>query len=432
MPIINSMLAMMGMNSLQKRLGDLRNFNDNGNKHGVWARTYGKKLTVSELIDTDMNIFGVEAGYDYLFNPDDEDKFYLGFIGGYGKATRIDTKRENGVYNKGEGEAPSAGIYGTMIGENGWFVDLAARHFWMTLDMKNYGAAGTELSYKPKRNITTVSLEAGKAYLSNADGKNHLRIEPKAELMYMRAWAGDTGVNNGTSDFEYDGMDYISARAAITAGYLRERASGLKMEPYVEAGYRYEFDGKGNIRYGGAEYKSDLSGGTVEGAIGLDWQFTKNLYGYAQGTYEKGNKFEAFGGSLGIRYGFGRIKEPEVTFYEPIVLGRTITIGNAHFAYGRAELSEEIKEELRKRGAELKEINYEKITIVGHTDSTSSDRTNNPLSERRARAVAEYLIESGAERSKVIYWGEGSKKPIATNATKEGRALNRRTEVTIE
>jgi outer membrane protein OmpA-like peptidoglycan-associated protein len=398
-----------------------------------------------------MTVFGVEAGYDYLLTPGDDNKVYIGLMGGYGKSTRIKTKQENGAYNKGEGEAPDAGIYATMIGENGWFIDIAARHFWMKLDMKNYGVSGTELSYKPKRNITAVSLEAGKAYLTNPTGKSQWRIEPKGEVMYMRAWSAETGVINGTGDFEYDGINYITARAAVTAGYIRERASGLKMEPYIEAGYRYEFDGKGNVRYGGAEYKSDLSGGTLEGAIGLDWQFTKDLYGYIQGTYDKGSKIEAFGGNLGIRYGFGggkkavkedpvvqkpeteiraEVKEPPLS--GPIELGKTISIGNAHFAYGKAELTEGIKEELRRKGEELKEISYERIRIVGHTDSTSSDRTNNPLSERRARAVAEYLIESGVERSKIEHWGEGSKKPAATNATREGRALNRRVEVTIE
>jgi outer membrane autotransporter protein len=448
-PIINNMLAMMGMNSLQKRLGDLRNFDNNENKHGIWARTYGEEMNIADLIETDMTIFSVEAGYDYLLNPNDDNKLYIGFMGGYEKSTRIKTKQENGAYNKGEGDAPSAGIYGTMIWENGWFVDLAARHFLMKLDMKNYGAAGTELSYKPKRHITTVSLEAGRAYLSNPTGKSQWRIEPKGELMYMRAWAGDTGVNNGTGDFEYDGINYISARATITAGYLRERASGLKMEPYLEAGYRYEFDGKGNIRYGGAEYQSDLSGGTLEGTIGLDWQFTKDLYGYLQGTYEKGSKIEAFGGNVGIRYGFGggkkaaeaagkkpevetRAEGKEAPLSAPVELGKTITIGNAHFAFARAELSETIKAELRKKGEELKKMSYERIKIVGHADSTGTDRINNPLSERRARAVAEYLIESGAQRDKVVHWGEGSKKPAASNATKEGRALNRRVEVTVE
>ncbi|MDR1123594.1 MAG: OmpA family protein, partial [Elusimicrobiota bacterium] len=180
-----------------------------------------------------------------------------------------------------------------------------------------------------------------------------------------------------------------------------------------------------------------------------------------------------YGGNVGIRYGFGgnkkkaeeerekkevpverfkeeavekklvekrpvekkleakAIEERKVSLYEPIELGKTISIGNAHFAYGKAELSEGIKAELSKKGGELKKMKYERIVIVGHTDSTGSDIVNNRLSERRAEAVAEYLIESGAERDKVEYWGEGSKKPIASNDTKEGRAQNRRVEVTV-
>ncbi len=71
------------------------------------------------------------------------------------------------------------------------------------------------------------------------------------------------------------------------------------------------------------------------------------------------------------------------------------------------------------------------IKIAGHTDSIGSDNYNLKLSERRAQAVLEYLKFHGLTRNYSIK-GKGEGKPIATNSTAEGRAKNRRVEITIE
>lgn len=68
------------------------------------------------------------------------------------------------------------------------------------------------------------------------------------------------------------------------------------------------------------------------------------------------------------------------------------------------------------------------VDIIGHTDSTGSDAVNNPLSLNRASATRDYLAMRGV--SNPIYTaGRGSHEPIATNATAEGRAQNRRVEI---
>ena len=70
------------------------------------------------------------------------------------------------------------------------------------------------------------------------------------------------------------------------------------------------------------------------------------------------------------------------------------------------------------------------VNVVGHTDSTGSDAYNQPLSERRAAAVRDYLVSRGIPREKLTSTGRGSSEPIAPNDTAEGRSLNRR--VTLE
>jgi outer membrane protein OmpA-like peptidoglycan-associated protein len=71
------------------------------------------------------------------------------------------------------------------------------------------------------------------------------------------------------------------------------------------------------------------------------------------------------------------------------------------------------------------------VDIYGHTDSTGSDAHNQDLSQRRALAVANYLAQQGVDSRRFAVTGFGSSRPIATNGTPEGRALNRRVEIQL-
>jgi OOP family OmpA-OmpF porin len=68
------------------------------------------------------------------------------------------------------------------------------------------------------------------------------------------------------------------------------------------------------------------------------------------------------------------------------------------------------------------------VEIAGHTDSTGAAEYNQGLSERRAKAVRDYLVGKGADPANLTARGYGESKPVADNATSEGRAQNRRVE----
>jgi len=80
----------------------------------------------------------------------------------------------------------------------------------------------------------------------------------------------------------------------------------------------------------------------------------------------------------------------------------------------------------------LKEQPSLRVLVVGHTDSVGSDAYNMGLSQRRAQAVVDYLIKNSptARENLTIEW-KGKREPIASNDTAEGRAQNRRTEITL-
>jgi outer membrane protein OmpA-like peptidoglycan-associated protein len=72
-----------------------------------------------------------------------------------------------------------------------------------------------------------------------------------------------------------------------------------------------------------------------------------------------------------------------------------------------------------------------RIEISGHTDNTGREAHNLRLSENRADAVAEYVVDKGIETSRVSFNGYGSSRPIAENETESGRRKNRRVEILI-
>ena len=72
-----------------------------------------------------------------------------------------------------------------------------------------------------------------------------------------------------------------------------------------------------------------------------------------------------------------------------------------------------------------------KVRIEGHTDSKGSAKLNTSLSKARAQAVRKYLVDKGVEAPRLEAAGFGPKKPVADNATAEGREKNRRVEFMI-
>jgi len=79
----------------------------------------------------------------------------------------------------------------------------------------------------------------------------------------------------------------------------------------------------------------------------------------------------------------------------------------------------------------LKEYEKTIIEVAGHTDNTGEDAYNQALSERRARTVAQYLASKGVMDQRIITVGAGESRPVASNATAEGRQANRRVELTL-
>jgi OOP family OmpA-OmpF porin len=96
------------------------------------------------------------------------------------------------------------------------------------------------------------------------------------------------------------------------------------------------------------------------------------------------------------------------------------------FAFGSAVLTDADKLILDEMAENLTRLKFVSGTIEGHTDSVGPEAYNQGLSERRAQAVADYLVSKGIAGDRMTVVGRGELDPIADNKTAEGRALNRR------
>ena len=104
---------------------------------------------------------------------------------------------------------------------------------------------------------------------------------------------------------------------------------------------------------------------------------------------------------------------------------------DAFFDFDKSTLKPEGRQLLDQVAQQAQGLNLETIIAVGHTDSIGSDAYNQKLSERRAASVKTYLTSKGVPADRIYTEGKGETQPVASNATREGRAQNRRVEVEI-
>ena len=102
------------------------------------------------------------------------------------------------------------------------------------------------------------------------------------------------------------------------------------------------------------------------------------------------------------------------------------------FGSGSDKLTAAGKNELEHLREFMKTYPTAKIILIGHTDSSGSDKINDPLSLKRAESSRTYLVSKGIEEDRIAVEGRGSKEPVASNKSSAGRTKNRRIEVAMQ
>ncbi len=161
------------------------------------------------------------------------------------------------------------------------------------------------------------------------------------------------------------------------------------------------------------------------------------VLGHQMGKRDKGVAIgAALGGGIGAAYGYKLDKQAkelakiaETKRTENGII--TKLKGDILFKTGSPSVQAQAQESVSKISAILKKYPENRITVIGHTDSTGSDSTNQKLSEQRANAVRSIMVSKGVPSKHVNVVGAGESSPVADNTTKDGRAKNRRVELQI-
>ena len=112
---------------------------------------------------------------------------------------------------------------------------------------------------------------------------------------------------------------------------------------------------------------------------------------------------------------------------EKIDVGKSYAINDILFSTNSYDINDTIKAVLNEFSDYLKQNPKLSVSIEGHTDNVGNPADNLILSQNRAKSIYNYLVSRGIDKARLSYKGYGETKPIASNASAEGRAKNRRT-----
>jgi OOP family OmpA-OmpF porin len=123
------------------------------------------------------------------------------------------------------------------------------------------------------------------------------------------------------------------------------------------------------------------------------------------------------------------VKEEVVPVKAAAVVPEIVELKPVHFGFDKYDLTPVATMNLDENVEILNSRSDLNIIIEGNTDSIGPEAYNMTLSERRAQAVYDYLLNKGVSAERMQTVGYGASRPVAENSTREGRALNRRSEI---
>jgi len=276
-----------------------------------------------------------------------------------------------------------------------------------------FGGLDIFMSRKQDDGSWGPALNLGYPINTSAD-ENSILVDAIGRLAYF---ASDRAGGEGDLDL-YSFPLYEEARP-LAVSYIRGKVYDAATQAPVEADVQL-FDLKtGNLATGA--YSDPKSG---EFLVCLPAGRSYALNATADGYLFYSENYDVAEGDL---------KEP-LSLDVPLgklATGSTIALRNIFFNTASYELLPTSNAELDKLVKLMKANPTLRIELGGHTDNVGADAANLTLSQQRANAVRDHVVAQGVDGARITAKGYGETKPVATNDTEAGRALNRRTEVTV-
>ena len=273
---------------MAQRMGDLRS----GGTAGAWVRTFGGKAEAGHV---DNKYYGIQAGVDALIGTGATKQF----AGGALSYATGDADFANGT---GENYIGTLTGYSTWLFENGAYIDVTAK--WGKLHNEFDLAVDTrKLSGRYNTQALALTVESGHRFpLSRLT-----YVEPQVAFTASHIFGEDYGASEGVT-VEQDSINSYVARVGLQAGVNCPNNMGAF---FVRASYLYDLDGETSTtaRMANAKdanrFEQDFGGGWYEFGLGMNVNFMKNLYGYADFEYVTGGEIKTpYRWNAGVRYAF--------------------------------------------------------------------------------------------------------------------------------
>ncbi len=214
---------------------------------------------------------------------------------------------------------------------------------------------------------------------------------------------------------------------------------GVGLRPYVSAGMGHQ-----SI----TQWRSGRDRTTFANiGAGAKYYFTENVFAKASvdGMHGFDNHQSEWMAGVGVGVNFGGRGAPvaapvepapapvEPVVYEEVEAEPVRVELDVKFDFDKANVKQDSYSDIENLAEFMKQYPQTATTVEGHTDATGNAAYNQKLSERRAGAVRDTLVNQfGVESSRINAVGYGKERPVADNATSEGRAINRRVEASVE
>ena len=297
------------------------------------------------------------------------------------------------------------------------------------------GQGAVEVDAFGKRYITDSSRDLSNGNLLGGSVGYFLTDDVQLALSYgeyhdMRS-ENDTGNKN------------IKGNLAALDAVYNFGTPGVGLRPFVSAGFAHQNISNVPDRTG-RDHSTFANVGT-----GVKYYFTENFFAKASvdGMYNiDADEAEWMAGvGVGLNFGGGARQvaaveptpEPApapIVDTEPEPAPELVRVElDVKFDFDKSRVREESYSDIKNLADFMQQYPQTSTTVEGHTDSVGTDQYNQRLSERRAEAVRNVLVnEYGVEGGRVNSVGYGESRPVADNSTEEGRQINRRVEAEVE
>ncbi|MFJ2280307.1 autotransporter outer membrane beta-barrel domain-containing protein [Pseudomonas sp. NPDC087803] len=282
------------MASLTNRMGELRT---NSSPTGGWIRSYGNRFSISNNAYGDgysQSQYGLAMGFDTPVQIAGE-RVLLGTFIGYSKSD-LDLSRGS----SGEIGSTSLGVYGTWLGDSGYYLDTVAKLNRFRNEAKVSMSDGSRTDGSFNNLGVSASVEFGK-HIDLADG---YYVEPFTQWQAASVQGKDFSLDNGLSA-DADTTRSLLGKAGVTLGRGMTLANGSVLQPHIRAAVVQEFAKNNEVRVNDNKFNNDLSGTRFEVGTGVAWTLNDRWQLHAEVDTSKGdNVTKDFGANIGAHYKF--------------------------------------------------------------------------------------------------------------------------------